>query len=71
MDRVLTVNAFKQANLFLFPSLIECSPIVLFEAMASSTPFLVSDVGNSKEIVKWTGGGELLPTTVDRYGLVC
>ncbi|MES2893446.1 MAG: glycosyltransferase family 4 protein [Bacteroidota bacterium] len=68
MDRTATINAFTQADLFLFPSLLECSPIVLFEALAATTPFLVGDVGNAKEIIEWTGGGEMLPTTIDRYG---
>jgi L-malate glycosyltransferase len=67
-DRNTTINAFRQADLFLFPSLIECSPIVLFEALAGSTPFLVSDVGNAKEIVEWTNGGKLLPTIFDKDG---
>jgi len=57
------VNAFLEADLFLFPSNIECSPIVLFEACASHTPFLATDVGNSREIAEWTGGGFILPTS--------
>ncbi|MFA6569904.1 MAG: glycosyltransferase family 4 protein [Bacteroidota bacterium] len=61
-SRSETVSAFKQADLFLFPSNIECSPLVLFESMAGKTPFLVTDVGNSKEIVEWTNGGIILPT---------
>ncbi len=57
-----TVAAYLAADLFLFPSNIECSPIVLFECMASRTPFLAADVGNSAEIMGWSGGaGELLP----------
>lgn len=62
LTRPETVAAFKQADLFLFPSNIECSPIVLFEAMAAKTPFLTTDVGNAREIVSWTKGGMLLPT---------
>lgn len=62
LSRQETVAAYHEADMFLFPSNIECSPIVLFEAMASKTPFLVTDVGNSKEIIEWTKGGELLPT---------
>ncbi len=62
LDRDETASAFGVADLFLFPSNTECSPIVLFEAMASKTPFLVTDVGNAKEIIKWSGGGLLLPT---------
>ncbi len=66
--RAETVSAYKQANLFLFPSNIECSPIVLFEAMASKTPFLTTDVGNSPEIIDWSGGGILMPTQKDENG---
>lgn len=62
LTREETISAFMAANVFLFPSAIECSPIVLFECMASRTPFLVTDVGNSKEIVSWSGGGLVLPT---------
>ena len=63
LTRSETVSLFKQSDLFLFPSKTECSPLVLFEACASSTPFLVTDVGNAKEIITWTGGGALLPTS--------
>ncbi|GAA4205081.1 glycosyltransferase family 4 protein [Pedobacter jeongneungensis] len=66
--RSVTVNAYKQADLFMLTSLIECSPIVLFEALAGETPFLVNDVGNAKEIINWTRGGKLLPTTFDDNG---
>jgi glycosyltransferase involved in cell wall biosynthesis len=65
LSRADTVACYKAANLFLFPSNIECSPLVLFEAMASRTPFLTSNVGNSSEIIDWSKGGALLPT---RYG---
>lgn len=67
-SREVTINAYKQADLFLFPSLIECSPIVLFESMCASTPFLVTDVGNAKEIIQWSEGGVLLPTSKDKKG---
>jgi len=68
LTREETVATYKSADLFLFPSNIECSPIVLFESMASHLPFLVTDVGNSKEIIKWTNGGELLPTSTNDKG---
>ena len=68
LDRNETIGAYKQADLFLFPSNIECSPIVLFECMASKTPFLTTDVGNSKEIIKWSKGGILLPTIKNKNG---
>ena len=57
MDRQRTVDALKQADLFLFPSQVECSPIVLFEAMAAGVPFLSSRAGNAEEIASWGQGG--------------
>ena len=68
VSREVTVAAYKQADLFLFPSNIECSPIVLFECAAAGLPFLATDVGNSPEIAGWTEGGVILPTTKDRNG---
>lgn len=68
LDRQQTVDAFKSADLFLFPSNIECSPIVLFEAMAAGVPFLSSDVGNAAEIAEWSGTGKILPTTRSEIG---
>jgi glycosyltransferase involved in cell wall biosynthesis len=62
LTREETVAAYHAADLFLFPSQIECSPIVFFECMASKTPFLSTDVGNASEIVEWSGGGEIMPT---------
>jgi glycosyltransferase involved in cell wall biosynthesis len=50
-------DLLKMADLFLFFSNIECSPLVLFEAAAAGVPFIASDAGNSREIAKWTGGG--------------
>ncbi len=37
--------------------------------MASKTPFLTADVGNSAEIVEWSGGaGIVLPTDKNKEG---
>ncbi|MDI1354702.1 MAG: glycosyltransferase family 4 protein [bacterium] len=66
--RSFTVAAYKQSNLFLFPSNVECSPIVLFECAAAKLPFLATDVGNSAEIAEWTEGGLILPTSKDEKG---
>jgi glycosyltransferase involved in cell wall biosynthesis len=68
LSRMNTVAAYKAADLFLFPSNIECSPIVLFECMASKTPFLTADVGNSREITTWSQSGVVLPTRKDNSG---
>jgi glycosyltransferase involved in cell wall biosynthesis len=68
LPRPETIAAYKTADLFLFPSNIECSPLVLFECMASRTPFFTTDVGNAMEIIRWSGGGMLLPTRKDAKG---
>lgn len=56
------VSALLEADIFLFPSNTECSPLVLYESMAAGTPFLATDVGNSREIAESTGAGMILPT---------
>ena len=48
-----TVAAFHSADIFLFGSYIEASPLVIIEAKASRTPFVSTDCGNIKE---WKGG---------------
>lgn len=68
LDRKATVEAFRGADVFLFPSNMECSPLVLFEAAAAGLPFLSSDVGNAMEIAQWTGGGEVMKTATDERG---
>lgn len=56
------VAAYHAADLFIFGSNLECSPLVLFEAMASKTPFVTVACGNAEEIVNWSRGGILIPT---------
>jgi glycosyltransferase involved in cell wall biosynthesis len=68
LTRQDTVAALKSADIFLFTSNVECSPIVLFESMAGRTPFLTTNVGNAKEIIKWSKGGVLLPTVISKSG---
>ncbi|MDQ1167512.1 glycosyltransferase family 4 protein [Flavobacterium sp. SORGH_AS_0622] len=69
LSRKDTVAAYMEADVFLFPSNIECSPLVLFECMASKTPFLATNVGNVKEIIGWCHSGQLLPTLLLYNGL--
>jgi glycosyltransferase involved in cell wall biosynthesis len=64
------VAAYHAADLFVFPSNIECSPLVLYEAMASRTPFLATDIGNCAEIVEWGGGGRIVKTVYEEDGYV-
>lgn len=67
-SRVELTQAFMCADLFVFASNIEYSPLVLFETTAAGTPFLTVDVGNSAEIARWTGAGLMCPSTVDAKG---
>lgn len=56
LDRTQTVTAMKAADIFLFLSNIEASPLVLFEAAAAGVPFISTTAGNASEIAEWTGG---------------
>jgi glycosyltransferase involved in cell wall biosynthesis len=62
------VQAFMTADLFVFASNVEYSPLVLFEAAAAGTPFLSVPVGNAEEIARWTGGGMICPAARDKCG---
>lgn len=68
LPRNKLISCYFESNLFVFASNVEYSPLVLFEANAAGLPFLSSDVGNSAEIAKWTGGGKVLPSTTSING---
>jgi len=44
-------NAFKEADMFVFPSYSEGFPYVILEAMAYGLPIIASDVGNIREMI--------------------
>lgn len=62
------VQAYMHADLFVFASWIEYSPLVLFESAAAGTPFLSAQVGNADEVARWTGAGVMGPSIVDARG---
>ena len=64
------VAAYHAADLFVFGSNLECSALVLFEAMASGTPFISTACGNAEEFARWSGSGVIIPTQVAPDGLV-
>lgn len=64
------IAAYQAADLFVFASKIEYSPLVLFEAMASRTPFISTACGNAEEIVEWGGSGRIVETRPLPYGRV-
>jgi glycosyltransferase involved in cell wall biosynthesis len=70
LPREKVVDAFFEADLFVFASKVEYSPLVLFEAAAAGTPFLTVPAGNAGEIAHWTGGGWLCPADVDEHGYI-
>lgn len=68
LPRKELTQAFMAADLFVFASNIEYSPLVLFETAAAGTPFLTVNVGNAAEIAQWTGAGVMCPSEVDVKG---
>lgn len=68
LERRDLIQAYLAADLFVFASRIEYSPLVLFEAAAAGTPFVTVPVGNADEIVHWTGGGMLCEAAKDSRG---
>lgn len=59
LNREELIQLFFNADLFLFASHVEYSPLVIFECLAAGLPFLSIPVGNVDEIVRWSGGGVL------------
>jgi glycosyltransferase involved in cell wall biosynthesis len=68
--REQVLDAYTDADLFVFCSMVECSPIVLFESMAAGLPFVSVDVGNAAEIAEWSGAGVIVPSRRREDGLV-
>ena len=68
LPRPELIEIFKAAELFVFASRVEYSPLVLYEAAAAGTPFLSVPVGNAEEIARWTGAGVICPAAQDGDG---
>jgi glycosyltransferase involved in cell wall biosynthesis len=68
LPRAELITAFFESDLFVFASLIEYSPLVLYESCAAGLPFLSVPVGNAEEIAHWTGGGEICAASTDAKG---
>jgi len=64
------LRAYANADLFVFASHVEYSPLVLFESAAAGTPFLSVPVGNASEIAEWTGAGVICPASQDDRGYI-
>lgn len=61
-DRETVRDVLKMADVFVFLSNIEASPLVIFEACAAGVPFLATGAGNIAEIAQWTKGGIIAKT---------
>jgi glycosyltransferase involved in cell wall biosynthesis len=68
LTRADLLQAYFNADLFVFASYVEYSPLVLFESAAAGTPFLSIPVGNAAEIAEWTGAGVICPAPQDEHG---
>lgn len=68
LPRSELIQAYKNADLFVFASNVEYSPLVLFESAAAGTPFLSVPVGNAEEIAEWTGCGIIVKAPMDKSG---
>lgn len=68
LNRNDLIQCFLNADLFVFASNIEYSPLVLYESVAAGLPFLSVPVGNAVEIAKWTQGGIICPAESDING---
>lgn len=64
LPRSQVLQAYAASDVFLFPSNLECSPLVIFEAMAAGVPFLSTRVGNVEELAA-LGGGLVMPGRED------
>lgn len=68
LPRESLIQLYFEADLFLFASHVEYSPLVIYECLAAGLPFLSIPVGNVEEIAGWTGGGLICPGTVSSKG---
>ena len=52
MDRDKLASYYRSASIFLYPSIHDCSPNVILEAMASGLPIITEDSGGNGEIIR-------------------
>lgn len=64
-SREETLKAYNSSDIFLFPSLIECAPLVLYECMAAGLPFIAYDAGNTVEIATESKAGNIVKNEHD------
>jgi glycosyltransferase involved in cell wall biosynthesis len=60
------LNLYRQADLFVLPSLGECFGIATVEAMAAGLPVIATDVGGTADIIEDGGNGFITPAGDER-----
>lgn len=69
-DRETVLAAYKEADLFLFGSRLECSPLVMYESFASKALFISTDVGNVtdyRDVIKIIRTPDEMAQTANHY----
>lgn len=61
LDQDALIDCYKSCDIFIFPSLMETSPIALLEAMYAGLPIVASNVGAISELVTNGVNGYLSP----------
>jgi glycosyltransferase involved in cell wall biosynthesis len=68
LPRGQLLELYAAADLFVFASKVEYSPLVLFESVAAGTPFLSAPVGNAREIAELMTSGVVYEARQDSHG---
>jgi len=68
LDRREMISLFFEADLFVFASHVEYSPLVIYECLAAGLPFITVPVGNTEELVRNSNGGVMCDAEVDKEG---
>ncbi len=53
------IKSYQENDLFVFTSLVECSPLVIYDAAVNSLPFISKSVGNVPEIARKSKSGRI------------
>jgi glycosyltransferase involved in cell wall biosynthesis len=70
LSREDVVGAYREADLFLFGSRVECSPLVMYESFAGRTPFITRNVGNvadHSDCLRLVDSSEGMAREIERY----